>query len=228
MSSRSFFCPASGSVTVFGVSQMGDLSKRRMVLVDKNRDLYITPVQGVQEFYKLHIMVDAVRWSDSNNSLSVVADGLLLVWFYPEVIYMDRDLLTSTISKQPAFDWGKTAEIIEFRDTRVQVRRSDGAVVSVSVSPYPAILERFCASSEWEPALRLCRYVKSQSLWACLAAMAVAGKELHTAEVAYAAIDQVDKLLYMCHIKELPTIEARESELLRMRFSFQLFGPELI
>jgi intraflagellar transport protein 80 len=70
--------------------------------------------------------------------------------------------------------------------------------------------------------------VKSQSLWACLAAMAVAGKELHTAEVAYAAIDQVDKLLYMCHIKELPTIEARESELLRMRFSFQLFGPELI
>ena len=47
--------------------------------------------------------------------------------------------------------------------------------------------------------------------------MAVAGKELHTAEVAYAAIDQVDKLLYMCHIKELPTVEAREAELLLFR-----------
>ena len=62
-----------------------------------------------------------------------------------------------------------------------------------------------------------CRYVKSQQLWACLAAMAVSGKELHTAEVAYAAIDQVDKLLYMCHIKELPTVEAREAELLLFR-----------
>ncbi len=62
-----------------------------------------------------------------------------------------------------------------------------------SISPYPAILEKFCATSEWEPALRLCRYVKSPDLWACLAAMAVSGKELHTAEVAYAAIEQVDK-----------------------------------
>lgn len=199
------------------LSQVGDLGKRRLVLIDKNRDLYITPVQGAQEFYKLHIMVDTVRWNESNNSLAAVADGLLLVWYYPEVIYMDRDLLPSTISKQPAFDWGKTAEIIEFRDTRVQVRRSDGAVVSASVSPYPAILEKFCAVAEWEPALRLCRYVKSQQLWACLAAMAVSGKELHTAEVAYAAIDQVDKLLYMCHIKELPTVEAREAELLLFR-----------
>mmetsp|Transcript_14243 Transcript_14243/g.37685 ORF Transcript_14243/g.37685 Transcript_14243/m.37685 type:complete len:275 (-) Transcript_14243:572-1396(-) len=199
------------------LSQVGDLSRRRLVLVDKNRDLYISPVQGAQELYKLHIMVDAMRWNDCNNSLAAVADGLLLVWYYPEVIYMDRDLLSSTISKQPAFDWGKTAEIVEFRDTRVQIRRSDGALVSASVSPYPTILEKFCAASEWEPALRLCRYVKSQQLWACLAAMAVAGKELHTAEVAYAAIDQVDKLLYMCHIKELPTVEAREAELLLFR-----------
>jgi intraflagellar transport protein 80 len=38
-------------------------------------------------------------------------------------------------------------------------------------------------------------------LWACLAAMAVSGKELHTAEVAYAAIDAVDKLLFMSHVK---------------------------
>jgi len=141
----------------------------------------------------------------------------VLVWHYPEVVYMDRDLLPQTISKQSPPDLGKTAEILDFRHTRVQVRRSDGAVVSFSVSPYPSILEKYCAAAEWEPALRLCRYVKSTELWACLAAMAVSGKELHTAEVAYAAIDQVDKLLYMCHIKELPTVEAREAELLLFR-----------
>jgi len=198
------------------LSQRGDLSKRRLVLVDNNRDLYLTPVQGAQELHKLHIMVDSVAWNTENDALAAVADGQLLVWFYPEVVYMDRELLPLTLSKQSA-DWGKTAEIVEFRETRVQVRRSDGATVCAWVSPYPSILERFCSASEWEPALRLCRYVKANDLWACLAAMAIAGKELHTAEVAYAAIEQVDKLLYMCHIKELPTIEAREAELLLFR-----------
>jgi len=121
------------------LSQVGDLSRRRLVLVDKNRDLYISPVQGAQELYKLHIMVDAMRWNDCNNSLAAVADGLLLVWYYPEVIYMDRDLLSSTISKQPAFDWGKTAEIVEFRDTRVQACAS-----GFTLAPPTAAIVRMC------------------------------------------------------------------------------------
>ena len=202
-------------VEVVALSQSKGM--RRLALVDRNRDLYITPVQGAQELYKLHIMVDSVRWSDADNSLAAVADGQVYVWYYPEVVYMDRDLLPMTLSKQQSNDLGKTAEIVDFRTTRVQIRRSDGAVMTFCVSPYPSILEKYCVAAEWEPALRLCRYVKSTELWACLAAMAVCGKELHTAEVAYAAIDQVDKLLYMCHIKELPTVEAREAELLLFR-----------
>lgn len=39
--------------------------------------------------------------------------------------------------------------------------------------------------------LRLCRFVKDEQLWAQLAAMSIAQKELSTAEVAYAAIDEV-------------------------------------
>ena len=198
------------------LSQRGDLSKRRLVLVDKNRDAYLTPVQGAQELHKLHIMVDSIAWNGATDGLAALADGQLLVWHYAEVVYLDRELLPLTTAKQPA-DWGRTAEIADFRDAHVTVRRADGALVSSWVSPYPAILERFCAAAEWEPALRLCRYVKSTELWACLAAMAIAGKELHTAEVAYAALEHVEKLLYMCHIKELPTIEAREAELLLFR-----------
>ena len=96
--------------------------------------------------------------------------------------------------------------------------------VAPRVAPFGVIPWRYPLASYVPPpttpdASRACRprYVKSQQLWACLAAMAVSGKELHTAEVAYAAIDAVDKLLYMCHIKELPTVEAREAELLLFR-----------
>lgn len=170
------------------LSQRGDLSKRRLVLIDKNRDLYLTPVQGAQELHKLHIMVDSVAWNVESDAyaaartplslqpapplslqpapplrlqpappfrlqpappqpqpqpsphphplsrrLAAVADGQLLVWFYPEVVYMDRELLPMTLSKQ-AVDWGKTAEILEFRETRVQVT---AAATALPTAPPP-------------------------------------------------------------------------------------------
>ena len=77
--------------------------------------------------HKLHTMVESMVWNEENNSLAAVADGHLVVWFYPEVVYMDRDLLSQTLSRQ-SVDWGKTAEILDFRGTRVTVRRSDGAL----------------------------------------------------------------------------------------------------
>ena len=37
----------------------------------------------------------------------------------------------------------------------------------------------------------MCRFVKDAALWASLAAMATAAKELNTAEISYAAINEV-------------------------------------
>ena len=46
---------------------------RRLALIDKNRDLYLTPTAGASELYKLHVMVDTIRWNDDNGSLCAVA-----------------------------------------------------------------------------------------------------------------------------------------------------------
>ena len=54
-------------------------------------------------------------------------------------------------------------------------------------------------------------------LWACLAAMSIYGRELNAAEVAYAAIDQVEKVQFILHIKEIPTNEGRNAELALFR-----------
>eukprot|EP00879_Flechtneria_rotunda_P024205 GHRR01025653.1.p1 GENE.GHRR01025653.1~~GHRR01025653.1.p1 ORF type:complete len:108 (-),score=65.90 GHRR01025653.1:1424-1747(-) len=43
----------------------------------------------------------------------------------------------------------------------------------------------------------------SNVMWACLAALAIAAGELTTAEMAYAAIDAVDKLQFVLHLKQL-------------------------
>ena len=81
------------------------------------------------------------------------------------------------------------------------------------------------------------RFVKDPVLWACLAGLAVHSKQLDTAEVAYAAIQEADKVLrclnemltvmfseqvyYIQYIKELPLKEARAAEMAVMTGHYQ-------
>ena len=51
--------------------------------------------------------------------------------------------------------------------------------------------------------------------------MAVHAKHLDTAEVAYAAIQEADKVYYIQYIKELPLKEARAAEMSVMTGSYQ-------
>jgi len=199
------------------VSQVGHAYERKFCVIDRNRDLYLAAVSDAPDVVKLATMVDSACWNDENDMLLALADGKLLVWLYPQTAFTDRDLLPRTRSEQDAVELGKLPRCISFSGTRATIRRSDGAQMTISVSPYPARLSSFCAGGEWEAALRLCRYVKDHQLWACLAAMAVAGQDYNAAEVAYAAIEEVDKLKYMLYIKALPTKESRTAAVLNFQ-----------
>ena len=61
----------------------------------------------------------------------------------------------------------------------------------ISISPYPTVLHEHVASRKWDDAVRLCRFVKDPSLWACLAVMAAEARHLNTTEVCFAAVDEV-------------------------------------
>ena len=47
----------------------------------------------------------------------------------------------------------------------------------------------------------LSRFVKDDTLWSCLAGMATNARHLETAEVAYSAIHEADKVHYIQYIK---------------------------
>jgi len=103
---------------------------------------------------------------------------------------------------------------VDFFGTRVSVRRgSDGALLTFAVSPYPTLLFGHLAKSEWDGAVRLCRFLHEDSLWGILASVAVKSGELQTAEIAYAALDEVDKLRFISSVKDIPTSEGRQAEL---------------
>ncbi|XP_030071802.1 intraflagellar transport protein 80 homolog [Microcaecilia unicolor] len=204
-------------IVEIALDQKGLTNERKIAFIDKNRDLYITAVRrfGKEErVIKIGTMVHALAWSDTSNILCGLQDTRFTVWYYPNVIYVDKDLLSKTVFEKDASEFSKNPQIVSFEGNRVTIRRADGSLVHTNVSPYPAILHEYVGASKWENAVRLCRFVKEQTLWACLAAMAVANKDMTTAEVAYAAIGDIDKVQYINSIKDLPSKESKIAHIL--------------
>ena len=66
----------------------------------------------------------------------------------------------------------------------------------------------------------LSRFVKDDTLWSCLAGMATNARHLETAEVAYSAIHEADKVHYIQYIKV-------SSEMLRSQNYVYVCSPML-
>ncbi|KAG7471095.1 hypothetical protein MATL_G00120740 [Megalops atlanticus] len=204
-------------VVEIALDQCGTAADRKIALIDKNRDLYLTSVRRFGRDHKINkigTMVHTMAWNDSANILCGIQDVQFTVWYYPNAVFVDRDLLPKTLFMKDASEFSRTPHILNYVGTQVTVRRADGSLVYSSVSPYPALLHEYTASARWDDALRLCRFAKDQTLWACLAAMAIASRELTTAEVAYAAIGEVDKVQYINSMKDLPSKESSLAHIL--------------
>ncbi|XP_067102166.1 intraflagellar transport protein 80 homolog [Osmerus mordax] len=198
-------------VVEISLDQCGSSGERKIALIDKNRDLYLTPVRRLargQGPTQIGTMVVTLAWNDTANILCGLQDSQLCVWLDPGCVFTDKDLLSHTLVSKDASEFSRSPHILSYVGSKVTVRRSDGSLVCSSVTPYASLLHQYSATSRWEDALRLCRFAKDQSLWACLAGMAMANRELSTAEVAYAAIGEVDKVQYITSMKELPSRES--------------------
>lgn len=187
---------------------------RNIALVDKNRDLFVTVLhRSKYRLAKLGTMVQSLVWHDQYAMLAAISNGKFVTWYYPTAAFVDPDILVRTRSEKEASDFGKSPVIRQFNSNSCVISRADGAVLPVSVSPYPAMLHKYVTARGWDDAIRLCRFVKDEQMWACLAVMAAGAKELNAAEIAYAAIEEVDKVQYIAHIKTIPTSEGREAEM---------------
>ncbi|XP_070801121.1 intraflagellar transport protein 80 homolog [Pituophis catenifer annectens] len=204
-------------IVEIALDQKGLTNERKIAFIDKNRDLYITSVKRFgkeQKIIKIGTMVHTLAWNDTCNILCGLQDTRFTVWYYPNVVYVDKDLLPKTLYEKDASEFSKSPQILSFVGNQVTIRRADGSLIHISVSPYPAILHEYVNNLKWEDAIRLCRFVKDQTLWACLAAMAIANKDMNTAEIAYASVGEIDKVQYISSIKDLPSKESRMAHIL--------------
>ncbi|MCJ8744856.1 hypothetical protein PDJAM_G00123440 [Pangasius djambal] len=204
-------------VMEIALDQCGASKDRKIALIDKNNDLYLTSVRRLgreQSMHKIGSMVHTMAWNDSANILCGIQDNQFTVWYYPSAVFVDKDLLPNTLFTKDASEFSSAPHILNYTGTQVTVRRADGSLVYSGVPPYPTMLHEYTASARWEEALHLCRFAKDQALWACLAGMAMANRELNTAETAYAAIREVDKVQYIKFIKDLPSKESSLAHIL--------------
>ncbi|XP_059507047.1 intraflagellar transport protein 80 homolog isoform X2 [Stegostoma tigrinum] len=206
------------------LDQFGSANERKIAIIDKNRDLYIASVRRFgkeQKIIKIGTMVHSIAWNDKINILCGMQNMHFVVWYYPNTIYVDKELLSKTVYEKDASEFGKSPQIVNYVGNQITVRRADGSLIYTSISPYPAILHEYVSASRWDDAVRLCRFVKEQTMWSCLAAMAIAHKDLMTAEVAYAAIGEIDKVQYINFIKDLPSKETRMAHLMLLTGNVQ-------
>ncbi|DBA01488.1 TPA: hypothetical protein N0F65_005607 [Lagenidium giganteum] len=199
-------------VCELALSRYGPTEDRKVFFIDRNRDLYLARV-STKGNVKLHAQVDTVAWNDSSDILIAISDAKLLTWSYPNMVYVDRTLLNDVIEVRDGADFLKMATITSFVGSNATVRRADGTTLAASISPYPAMLYEFTSGTDWDKAVRLCRFVKNRSLWTCLAGMALHRRHLETAEIALAAIDCVDKLYFVLYVKNIMSDERRNAEL---------------
>ncbi|KAI8802527.1 WD40-repeat-containing domain protein [Cladochytrium replicatum] len=194
--------------------------RRQLVVIDKNRDAYLVSsfVKGAGS-KKLGSMVECMAWNDDgSDQLIGVVDGRVVQWAYPYGVFVDEEVALLGRFQRDGSQVGKNASIIQYYGTQCSVRKADGTIVNLSnVSPMPAMLQDHARKKQWEEAIRLCRYAKSKELWACLALMSIHGQDLNTAEVAYASIDEIQKVQYICQIRDIASPEARSAEMALLR-----------
>eukprot|EP00339_Tiarina_fusa_P021541 CAMPEP_0117013778 /NCGR_PEP_ID=MMETSP0472-20121206/11302_1 /TAXON_ID=693140 ORGANISM="Tiarina fusus, Strain LIS" /NCGR_SAMPLE_ID=MMETSP0472 /ASSEMBLY_ACC=CAM_ASM_000603 /LENGTH=54 /DNA_ID=CAMNT_0004717175 /DNA_START=88 /DNA_END=252 /DNA_ORIENTATION=- len=54
-------------------------------------------------------MTDSFLWNEKNDILSAIADGRLLTWYYPNAIYVDKDLMDMCKVSKEATELGRMA-----------------------------------------------------------------------------------------------------------------------
>lgn len=197
------------------LNQQGSGADRKIAILDKNKDLYLTKAMHSDRSgtEKLGSMVDTFSWNDSTDMLIALVDEKLVIYIYPSVVFVDKDLLPKTLQTKMCQDAGKYAQIIAFYGSNCVIRKADGADLVTVTTPYAQLLYQHFEKGQWEQAVRLCRYVKTPELWASLAAMAISSRSLDTVEIALAAVEEVDKVQFVAHINKVPDEVLRSAEL---------------
>ena len=186
------------------VCRFGNPDDQYLVFIDVNHDLFITCVRSSPDYvvHKIGTQVTTAMWSTDTNILVGLHDSCYSVWYCPGEACADPTLIALTTFTYDTSEFGKNISLENFEGGNITFR-SSGAIFTIAVKMYCVMLHKLFADNSWEKALKLCRMVQNQILWATLAAMASKRNQLEISEEAFSASLQIDKVNYLNFIKDL-------------------------
>ena len=157
--------------------------ERTLVFCDRNKDLYVASIQqpgggshssgssgggnaAGNNVTKLHCNVESYQFNDETDSLVLLADSKLILYYHAAAIFIEKDLLPYSYLSSDATEYGRNAQIISFTNNRVSIRKIDGAIVIYMIPSEIYLIYELGRESKWDECLRLCRHLKSSALLA--------------------------------------------------------------
>ncbi|XP_018322477.1 intraflagellar transport protein 80 homolog [Agrilus planipennis] len=196
------------SICQISLNQAGDIQQRCVAILDKNKCIYICQIKTpYKELHKLGSQVHSFLWNTEQNMIAAIQDTNLVVWYCPTACF-NATALKFTTKVYDSYDLGSNPRINDFVGNFVTIRRGDGALVSVCISPYPAALSSLLRGGNLKEAVNLCRKINDKTLWMCLAVYVISNldvENLSYLEEAFAATDQYDAVDYVLNLKKQPT-----------------------
>ncbi|XP_046461872.1 intraflagellar transport protein 80 homolog [Daphnia pulex] len=205
-----------GQVTKLELDPGSPSGDQLLAFTDTARDLHLLSLSSglnrVRSSLKIAGGVTSFAWNCDCSMLVMVREEELCVVPYPPAVPNDPALLEKFTIRQNIREYGKHVTIESFTGHQVTLQRGDGLTFPVYLSPYPSKLQQFVSNGQWDSAQRLCSSIKMEILWVCLAAMAVHYKQLDAAQVAFAALRETDKILYVDAIKKMNNVAMIKAE----------------
>lgn len=195
------------NISQISLDQWGPATNRNMAVLDKAKDLYIVSVKATNKtFCKLGRKIESYQWNTEENLIAAIQDTQLIVWYCPQASY-DATLLKLCSFYYDSPELGRGPRISDFIGSSVSVRKADGSLINVFISPLPSILLKYIQENKWTEALNLCRSMNNTTLWACLAVLSTqcnqTNDSISIAEEAFANINHYEKVYYIKYIRNI-------------------------
>ncbi|CAJ0577348.1 unnamed protein product, partial [Mesorhabditis spiculigera] len=206
----------SAEICCIGLSQCGSLSQRVVAFTDVSASVYVSLVNSFganPRTAKIGTLVEQICFNDLSSMLVGLGEGKVSVWPMPSLAFVDRDLLQRAVVEKTVNGLGKFPHLVNFTKNQVVLRRSDGSLVPIALSPFAGTLLAHADASKWDEAIRLCRHIGDDVLWAILAGSAAQQKNLYAAEIAYGALEEGEKVAFLSEARNHPNKDVRAAML---------------
>lgn len=210
----------SHSCEVIALSYSAGKASKKLLVLDTNHDLHLVAVpSGVSK--KVASLASSFMWHETLEIFAWVSSGNVNVALAPSALSFDPSLFKLAIFSEPL---AGPVELKSFYDATLTLQKEFRVSGQVAIDSLAVkllqILEDTSKSVEIRSSkgLKLAQFVKNKSVWAVLASFCLENRDTSAAEVALAALSQIDKVQF------LSKLNAEESPEIQQYLFFMLNG----